>query len=130
MLDALGPQRLGSTRMLSVLDARPTPGALPQSYLETRFVQLVRSAGLPEADRQFRVESAGRIAYLDFAYPAKRLAIELDGYEGHGGRSAWQAGLERTNRISQVGWRSLHFSSTDVEQRPEVVIDQVRAALR
>lgn len=129
MLDVLGPRRPGRARMDRVLDRRPAMGAVPESYLESRFVQLVRKAGLPEPERQVRLESQGRIAFLDFAYADNKLAIELDGYEGHGGRSAWQAGLERTNRISQVGWRALHFSSTDIERRPDRVAKQVRAAL-
>lgn len=129
MLEVLGPKRPGTARMRRVLKRRPSNGAVPESYLETRFVQLVRSAGLPEPDRQFRVESDGRIAYLDFAYPAKHLAVELDGYEGHGGRSAWQEGLERSNRIGGLGWRALHFSAADLERRPEQVVAQIRHIL-
>lgn len=129
LLDVLGPYRPGNTRMNRVLDRRPRMGTVPESYLETRFVQLVREAGLPEPERQVRIETAGRVAFLDFAYRDERLAVEVDGYEGHGGRPAWQAGLERMNRISDVGWQVLHFSSTDIEKRPDRVIAQVRSAL-
>ncbi|MEZ5169442.1 MAG: DUF559 domain-containing protein [Acidimicrobiia bacterium] len=129
MLDVLGPHRPGRARMDLVLDRRPEGDAVPESYLETRFAQVVRKAGLPEPERQVRVESRNRIAYLDFAYREARVAIEVDGYEGHGGRSAWQAGLERMNRIGEVGWQVLHFSSTDIERRPDRVAEQVLTAL-
>ncbi len=129
MLEVLGPKRPGTARLRRVLKRRPSGGAVPESYLETRFVQLVRRARLPDPERQVRVENSGRVAFLDFGYPGNRLAIELDGYEGHGGRSAWQAGLERSNRIGELGWRTLHFSATDIDRRPDRVVAQVRSAL-
>lgn len=130
MVERMGPRRPGAARIRRELELRSFDDVLPQSALETRFVELIRRCGLPEPHRQYRIDAGGRRAYVDFAYPDRQVAIELDGYEGHGGRAAWQDDLHRQNAVASSGWRVVRFSWSDVERRPEQVVAVVADVLR
>jgi hypothetical protein len=110
--------------------ARRQPG-IRDSLLETRFVQLLRRSGVALPVPQFEVRDGSElIAVADFAYPDRRVLIELDGLEWHAGRAALDADLFRQNRLVRLGWKVLRFSWTHVNSRPSYVVSTVRAALR
>ncbi len=127
LIERMGTHRPGSPGMLRLLEGRTIDDVTPQSRLETRFVQLVRDARLAEPQRQYTVRIGNRNARADFAYPEQRLAIEIDGFEHHGGRQAWEADLARQNRLVERGWHVLRFTSTDLERRPAEVVRQLDA---
>jgi very-short-patch-repair endonuclease len=93
-------------------------------------LRLLRSAGLPSPVCQYEIRNNGRlIARVDFAYPSVRLAIEADGYEWHSSRSRWQRDLARRNALLALGWRVMHVTAKDLDERPETVVATVKAAL-
>jgi very-short-patch-repair endonuclease len=69
------------------------------------------------------------VAVVDFAYPDRRIAIEVDGYRWHAGRRRWERDLARRNALTALGWRVLHVTAADIEQRPGDMLAIVRAAL-
>lgn len=91
-------------RLRSVLAAW-TPGALPGSPAEMALVRQLLDAGLPQPVRQYWIASAH--ARVDLAYPAERIAIELDSFRWHAGRRAFDSDRSRGNRIVAAGWRLL-----------------------
>jgi very-short-patch-repair endonuclease len=130
-LEDLGPLRRGAAVVSAVLD-RHTPGHRPpESVLETRFLQLVRSAGLPEPVPQVQVRLGnGAIARLDFAYVDRRIAIELDGAAYHSGELARKRDRRRDARLGTLGWRVQHFDWDEVTRTPEYVIETLDAYLK
>ena len=127
-LDALGGRgRPGAAALRRVLDQRR--GTVPtESELETRFVQLVRDAGLPDPERQYEVrDGSGLVARIDFAYPTRRLAIELDGFGPHADR--FQRDRTRQNRLVLLGWTVLRFTWADVIERRAHVVATLATAL-
>ncbi len=67
--------------MLHALLAERIPGYDPgDSDLETRVLRAIVAGGLPVPAQQHRVRTVGRALKIDLAYPAARLAIELDGW--------------------------------------------------
>ncbi len=66
---------------------------------------------------------------LDFAYPALRLGIELDGYAYHAGRANWRGDLRRRNDLVAHGWTLLHFTWEDVTGDPHTVVRVLRGHL-
>lgn len=129
-LEQLGPLRRGTAVVRAVLD-RHVPGRrAPESVLETRFLQLVRSAGLAEPIAQFEVcVGHGSGARLDFAYPKCNVAIELDGAAYHSGDIAQQRDRRRDNELGALGWRVLRFDWDDVTRRSEYVVSLIKASL-
>lgn len=64
--------------------------------------------------------------FLDFAFLPQngaRFGIECDGYQSHikdMDREKFSYALNRDAFLTGMGWRMLHFSFDDVQQRPEV----------
>jgi len=128
-LDELGALRLGRKRVRQVLE-RARAGCT-ESLLETRFLQLLRRAGLPLPVGQFEIRSPTDvfIARVDFAYPDRRLAIELDGSRWHSIERDVARDDRRERRIVAGGYRIMRFTWRDVHETPEVVVAEVKSAL-
>jgi very-short-patch-repair endonuclease len=126
-LEELGHLRRGTAVVRAVLTRHIPEQRAPESVLETKFLQLIRAAGLPEPVPQYAIRLRdGTVARVDFAYPERRIAIELDGAAYHFGDIAERRDRRRDNQIGDVGWSVRHFDWTDVTQR----IDYVLAVLR
>ncbi len=119
------PGRPGVGRFRRVV-ARASTGRPTGSELEVMFLQLLRAAGLEEPARQFEVGVDGRRYFLDFAYPQRRLAIELDGREHH----RFDEDRRRQNALVLAGWTVLRFTWADVTERREATAAAVAGGLR
>ena len=119
--------RLGARRLLEVLAARPDGAPATESDAETLFVQLTRRSGLPDPVRQYPLRLRGRLVRLDFAWPAVRLAVEIDGAAVHG-PDALPADLRRQNCVILDGWMILRYPWSAVAHDWRYVIDELRQA--
>lgn len=106
-----GPGRGIPHEVLAAVALRK-PGYDPgRSALESRALAALARAGLPAPVRQYGViRPDGRRAFIDLAYPQCPLAIELDGYETHGTREAFEADRIRGNELALLGWPVLRFT--------------------
>lgn len=94
-----------------VLAAR-VPGYEPgDSNLETRVYEAIVAAGLPTPVRQHAVVVGTRRYYIDLAYPHLLIAIEVDGFDYHRGRSSFDDDRRRQNDLVRAGWIVLRFTS-------------------
>jgi very-short-patch-repair endonuclease len=77
----------------------------------------MRAAGLPEPEREYRFHPT-RKWRLDFAWPARLLAVEVEGGVYRGGGHTSVAGLkrdiEKSNALTLGGWRLLRFHGDQV----------------
>lgn len=115
------------SRIHAVLRQR-LPGFDPgDSALELRVLRAIVAAGLPEPQQQHEVRVAGRQYRIDLAYPEPhRLAIEVDGFEPHRYRSAFDHDRARANDLVVAGWTLLRFTSRSTDKE---VATTVGAAL-
>ena len=96
--------------------AERVPGYDPgDSDLETRVLRLMVGAGFPPPVQQYRVGVGGRTCKIDLAYPARRLAIELDGWEFHRTRTAFDDDRTRANLLVAHGWTLVRFTSRSTD---------------
>lgn len=95
------------------------------SALESAMDRLVVGHRLPRPARQHPVGPYR----LDYAWPDRRLAVEVDGYGPHSSREAFQSDRERQNALVLGGWTVLRFTWADVRDRPAAVAAVVRRAL-
>ena len=127
-----GPPGTGALRQLLAVRPEATPPT--ESDAETLFVQVARRAGLPSPERQFELVTAAGKFRLDFAWPARALAVEVDGAASHANRQAWARDLRRQNRVllELEGWTLLRFSWDDValERFRPATIARLRDAWR
>lgn len=113
-------------RPSAVLTRLSRDRAATQSDLEDRFLNLMRRHRIPRPATQ-RVLGANRV---DFHWPQQRLVVEVDGWRGHGTRSAFQADRTATNALQLSGQLVLRCTDNDVDLRGAFVANQVRAGLR
>ena len=120
-LSDLGP-RPGSARLRELVELQ-TKGVRPTaSWLEDRVLEFLRSLGLPEPVRQHPLRlKAGRRIWFDFAYPARRMAIEADSRLWHSTPKAQRADAERDRAAAALGWTVVRITWLDLEERPREI---------
>jgi Protein of unknown function (DUF559) len=104
----------------------------PAGVFEARMASLLRSTELPPAHSEYTVRdlNGGFVAVVDFAFPDRRLAIEVDGYEPHTALGAFQQDRSRDRLLAAVGWLVLHFAWSEVDRRLPHVGAEISEQLR
>jgi very-short-patch-repair endonuclease len=77
-----------------------------RSDLEARFLNLCRDAGLPLPATNALVEGF----LVDAVWKEQRLIVELDGYEFHRTRAAFERDRHRDALLTIAGYRILRFT--------------------
>ena len=70
-----------------------------ESPAEDRFLQIIRSYGLPEPKLQYQISMPGITTIPDFAYPDKKVMIYIDGFAYHAGRGEERIELDRRQEL-------------------------------
>lgn len=83
-----------------------------ESEIERRFAQQVRTAGLPEPEREY-YHITGRDFRLDFAWPTRKIGVEVQGMS-HRIKSKFHADIEKRALALLAGWRILEVSGDTV----------------
>ncbi|HXY43642.1 MAG TPA: hypothetical protein VEH29_05615 [Acidimicrobiales bacterium] len=100
------------------------------SLAEAELIGLLVAAGVERPVSQFAVRHDGRfLGRVDLAWPARRVALELDGYRYHSDVRTFVSDRERGNRIVASGWVLLRTTPASLRQAPASVISDVKAAL-
>ena len=106
-------------------------GGVMASHLEAAFALIIRAAGLPEPVREYRF-AQGRRYRFDFAWPAQRVAVEIEGGVWSGGRHTRGAGYEsdchKYNLAAVERWHVLRYTGGMLDN-PQEVIEQLGALL-
>jgi very-short-patch-repair endonuclease len=89
------------------------------------FLDLVRRAGLPLPALNVMVEGFEVDAY----WPAARLVIELQSYEHHAHRQAFERDHSKLARLRLAGYEVLPFTYRQLRDDAEWVVEAVRAML-
>jgi very-short-patch-repair endonuclease len=116
----------GRAALRAVLDEHRRRGAqLTRSELEERFAALVAAAGLPRPRMNAQVEGFE----VDAVWPARRLAVELDGWAFHRDRRAFERDRTKANALTARGWTVLRYTHAAVVRRPAEVAVELAAIL-
>ncbi len=101
-----------------------TGTTITRSALEDRFLSLVAEHGLPRP----RVNAAIDGVEVDACWPEERVVVELDGWEFHRTRQAFQRDRDRANDLAGAGWTVLRFTHDDVVRRPALTARRIAQA--
>jgi very-short-patch-repair endonuclease len=116
------PGRRGHGRLLATLAELAPLVSMTRSELEARFLELCRRAGLPAPEVNTVIEGME----VDFAWPEARVAVETDGWEAHGTRTAFRRDRRRSAALALAGWTVLRFTYEDVVHDPGYVVATLR----
>jgi very-short-patch-repair endonuclease len=97
-----------------------------RSELESRFLALCRRHHLPNPEVNVRVGPF----LVDFLWRDRRLAVEVDGFETHGTRSAFEADRARDTQLKLLGHDVVRFTWRQIVGNPSAVGSTLRALLR
>lgn len=100
------------------------------SKLESDFLEAWHAyPGLQEPEREHRFHPTRRWRF-DFAFPAFKVAVEM---EGGGGRHHSFAGhhgdCDKYNAATNLGWRILRFTAKHVKQEPDEMVQLILTAI-
>lgn len=118
--------RNGTANLRTVLAQRSHGYRPTDSSFEDDFEELLKGYDIPLPKRQKYVRGLGDV---DFVYDPGHIAIELDSYEWHGDRAAFQRDRTRSNRLGLSGWLVLRYTWDDIHMRPDQVAAELREAL-
>jgi len=96
---------------------RPDP-SFTRSRFERQFRRHVRAAGLPAPSMNFGVAGYE----LDAYWPEIRFAVELDLFETHGSRAAFERDRLRQEELKLLGIEMIRVTRPRLEREPEAVM--------
>lgn len=102
----------------------------PKELEEALAGQLRFRRWIPTPQRQYRVLDHRKYVW-DFAWPAHRLAVEVDGGTWTGGAhvrgNGYERDCEKQNLAVIAGWRTMRFTAGQV--RSEMAVEMIARAL-
>ena len=114
----------GVARLSAILRQDGGP-RLTRSWGERRILALIRKAGLPVPETNVPLHGYN----VDALWRDLRLVVEVDGYESHGDRAAFEADRARDATHVAAGYRVIRFTAVQLRDEPLVVIARLAAAL-
>ena len=114
----------GVARLREALMSHRTT-AVTRSGLERRFLRLVRRAGLPLPSMNLFVAGYE----LDAYWPSLRFAVELDTYDYHGGRDAFETDRMRQEDLKLHGIEMTRVTGTRMDREPAAVANRLHQLL-
>ena len=103
---------------------RPDP-TFTRSKFERRFRRLVIAAGLPTPSMNFNVAEFE----LDAYWSDLRFAVELDLFETHGSRAAFERDRRRQEELKLLGIEMIRITAPRLKREPEAVMRNLAALL-
>lgn len=119
--EAIASGGRGAAKLRAILDRGP---AFTRSEAERRLLTLIRAARLPKPKVNARIGAHE----VDFAWPDRRLIVEVDGYAFHATRAAVENDRRREGDLDAAGFEVLRCTWRQITREPEALL--VRLARR
>ena len=131
---AVPPSAPGRRHLVALWAKRGGRFVAPDSELEAVGLAAFEAWHCPPPQRQFElpgraVPGSGAKGRVDFAWPDRRVVIELDGRRWHAGEAAFENDRLRDRAVAAAGWRSARFTWSDFHGRRRTTRVEVRRLL-
>lgn len=104
---------------------RPSDSSITHSEAERKCLELIREARLPEPKTQVRI--AGYT--VDLLWPDLRVVFEIDGYNFHMSRFAFDRDRRKDAALKAAGYDPNRLSRDQVTFEPYVAVVAISAAI-
>ncbi len=124
------PGRTGVRLARELVQERLRWDSVTESELEDRFRHVVERSGLPLPEPQYVLRDLNGefVCRADFAYPERRVLIELDSEAFHMDRESFRGDRRKQNRALALGWHTLRFTWHDLTTDPGGVLSTLAYA--
>ena len=113
----------------AVLDGRPDGAKASGSPIELAFLDICRRYGLEDPVAQHPIDLFdGSRMIVDWAWPQHRSVIEINGYEPHATRKAFEADHGRRLVLRELGYRYIEFTGKQLRDE-SLVLRTLRAEI-
>jgi very-short-patch-repair endonuclease len=119
------PRRKGSRNLRAALSKHSEGATATKSDLEELFLAFADRAGLPRPETNVYVE---RIE-VDCVWRAQRVIIEVDSWEIHRTRAAFERDREKSRILQAAGWRCVPITYLQLKHASGAVARDVRRLL-
>jgi very-short-patch-repair endonuclease len=120
------PRRPGTPSLKRLIEEHRIVPTATANDLERRFLTFLDANELP---RPLVNESLDPYT-PDFRWTQQRLIVELDGFETHGTRDAFERDRARDRALLAAGWRVARVTKRQLDQTPADLADELKALLR
>jgi very-short-patch-repair endonuclease len=120
------PGRPGVPAIQRLLEEDRIVETTTRSDLERRFLTLLDAECLP---RPLVNEAIDGGKEPDFRWSTERLIVELDGFETHGTRAAFERDRARDRALTAAGWRVARITQRQLDDAPADLAAELRALL-
>jgi very-short-patch-repair endonuclease len=121
----IGQGRPGSVTLRKALTRHQPRLAFTRSELERRFIRLCEEAELPVPELNRRVSRMR----IDALWREQKLAVELDGQQGHGSKGQSERDRRRDLRLRAYGFTVVRYTASQVFDEPHLVAEDLRLLL-
>src|SRR3954452_7630870 len=121
------PGRRGVRKVrLALQRINEEPSGRKRSRLEERFAPFLRRHRLPMSRFNDWILLGHKRYQVDCHWPGTGQIIELDGWEGHGTRSAFHDDRERDRRLKVAGYSVTHLTWNQLRDEPQQIAADLR----
>ncbi len=119
------PRRAGARNVRAALERRWAGATHSKSDLEDLFLAFAERGNLPRPETNVVIEGCE----VDCVWREQRLVIEVDGWETHRTRAAFERDREKSRILQAAGWRFVPVTYLQLRDASEKVACDVRRML-
>jgi very-short-patch-repair endonuclease len=119
------PRRPGARNVRAALDRRNAGATLSKSDLEALFLAFAERENLPRPETNVVIEGCE----VDCVWREQGLVIEVDGWETHKTRAAFERDREKSRILQAAGWRCVPVTFLHLRDGSRAVARDVRRIL-
>jgi very-short-patch-repair endonuclease len=124
------PGRRGIRKVTAALDGlKDEPVGEQKNPLEERFAPFLRRHRLPLPRFNDPITVGGKIYEVDCHWPDLRRIVELDGWQGHKGRSAFREDKARDRKLTVAGYSVTRLTWNQLDDEAEAIASDLRVLL-
>jgi very-short-patch-repair endonuclease len=120
----------GAARLRAALRVDRLGEDRTKTPLERRFLGLCARAEVTRPAINQWMPVGGEEMECDFVWNAERVVVEVDGWETHRTRAAFENDRRRDRLLQTGGWRVIRLTWRDVTERADQVTEMLRALLQ
>jgi very-short-patch-repair endonuclease len=125
------PGKRGSQNLRFALERlKEEPIGRRRSFLEKRFAPFLRRHRLPLPRFNDWILLGAKRYQVDCHWPGTEQIVELDGWEGHGTRSAFREDRARDRALHVGGYSVTRITFNQLDDEPEAIAADLRVLLR